>query len=145
MSDEKLSPSAKDAMKAAVLVEVLGDVGEIKELVKEIKTELKAELAETSKQLTNERQMALDALRATGTAERNKLASEAANLVREGVFSQTGGLRTEVKNLTTELKQAAEKIRSEKRWDFICYVIGSSFGIALVIFFIDKVLLNHNH
>jgi hypothetical protein len=139
MSDEKFTPSAQEAMKEAVLVEVLGDVGEIKELVKAIKPVL----LETSKQVTEERRLALDALRATGTAEKEKLASEAAKLVRDGVFSETNELKREVRNLIAELKRATEKIRSEKRWDFIFYVIVSSSVIVLAIFFIDKVILKH--
>lgn len=139
MSDEKITPAAREAMREALLAEVLGDVGEMEKQVKAIH----AELVETNKQLKEERRMVLDELRATGTAEKNKLASEAAKLVREGVFSETGELKREIGKVIIDFRRAAEEVKSARRWDFIGYVFTSCLAVAVATFIVAKVILTH--
>lgn len=139
MSDPKLTPPAQEAMKAAVLVEVLGDVGEIREQVKAIH----AGLAASNKKMQEQYDQAKQALFLARTESIEEIKKEAAKLVRDGVFSETGELKREIGKVIIDFNRAAEEVRSARRLDFLAYVFFSSLGVVVATFVIEKMILNH--
>jgi hypothetical protein len=135
MSDEKIITTARETM----ITEILGDVSGLENQVQLIY----AELVACNKELKEELKTALSAIRAQTTAEKNDMAKNAAKLVREGVYGEIGGLKTEVKNLISELQGAADELRSRKHWDFMAYVVLSSIGVALATLLVENVILTH--
>jgi len=139
MSDEKFTPSAQEAMKAAVLVEVLGDVGEVKEQVKAIH----AELGACNKELKEELTTALSSIRATGTDERNKLADQATKLVHDGINSEIDGIKRSLNGLILKTNQASDEIRFQMIRAIVLYGFAVGIGVVFVTFVIEKTMLNH--
>jgi len=139
MSNEKFTPSAQEAMKAAVLVEVLGDVGEVKEQVKAIHEELGA----CNKDLKEELKTALSSIRATGTDERNKLADQATKLVHDGINSEIDGIKRSLRDLILKTEQASDEIRFQMLRAIFLYGFAVGIGVVFVTFMIEKTMLNH--
>lgn len=139
MSDEKITPSAREAMKEAVLAEVLGDVGEIKEQVKAIH----AGFVETNNQLKKERNLALEELRGTGTAERDKLAAKATKLVHDGINSEIDGIKSSLNDLILKTKQASDEIRFQMFRAILLYGLSVGIGVVFVSYIVIRTALNH--
>ena len=134
MSDERITN-----VREAHMIEILGNVSGLEEQVKAIH----AELGGILKQLKDVRQTAIDEIRAIGSAEKNKLASEGAKLVRDGVFSETDNLKKSIDNAISKNNQAADKLDSRLRTILIVSVLSSALGASVATFLIERIMLNH--
>ncbi len=134
MADERITSGRE-----AVIAEILGNVNGLEEQIKAIH----AELMGTLKNLKDVRQTAIDEIRATGTAERNKLASEAAKQVHDGINSEIDGIKSSLNNLILKTKQASDEIRFQMFRAILLYGLSVGIGVVFVSYIVIRTALNH--